>query len=95
MASQRSAWEQQALSSLAASASHSREQALQMTLHPPPSGSGSDDADRSALVSSAASASADGMSAREKHALERRKRKALVVVRRDMIGAKEARRHAF
>jgi len=94
LASQRAEWEQQALQSLAASSAQSRAQASR----PPPSSSAADgvtaDSNGRTLTGSATGV-ADGMSAREKHALERRKRKALVALRRSMIASKEARKDAF
>ena len=103
LANQRSAWEQAALASLAASSAHSRATALK--LHSTSAASSSSvaglpptAADDSALASDPRSSllsASEGMSAREKHALERRKRKALVASRRDLIAQKEARRIAF
>lgn len=102
LANQRSAWEQAALASLAASSTQARDAALKLHsasaasfssaaagLHPADDSTMTTDP-RASLLSAS-----EGMSAREKHALERRKRKALVALRRDLIAQKEARKSAF
>lgn len=85
----RTEWERAALSALAASSASARQHALQ----PSSAGEPADAARRALLLDGGASA--EGMSAREKHALERRKRKAIVALRRDLLREKEARKEAF
>lgn len=91
LAGRRADWERAALSALSASSASARELALK----PPSAADPADAARRALLLDGAAAASADGMSAREKHALERRKRKAVVALRRDMLREKEVRKEAF
>jgi hypothetical protein len=93
-ASQRAEWERQALSALTSSASA---RALR--------GEDVDDekhdaaATEVAVTTTASSATSsllgEGMSAREKHAMERRKRTALVALRRSMLREKRARQAEF
>lgn len=91
LAGRRADWERAALSALSASSASARELALK----PPSAADPADAARRALLLDGAAAASTEGMSAREKHALERRKRKAVVALRRDMLREKEVRKEAF